>query len=74
MIGVGSHGTQVNLMSYLSQEDAQIVALCDVDRNHLEHALNLVNRKYGNQDCAGYGDFRLFRNCIAEYGERRSAV
>jgi len=30
-IGVGDHGTKVNLTNFLSQPDAQVVALCDVD-------------------------------------------
>lgn len=38
--------------------DVQVVAVCDVDRNHLEGARDAVNGKYGNSDCATYGDFR----------------
>jgi predicted dehydrogenase len=58
MIGVGSHGTNMNLRSFLSQEDAQVIAVCDVDREHLLRAETLVNQKYGNRDCAIYRDFR----------------
>ena len=49
MIGVGSHGTNVNLKSFLNQEDAQVIAVCDVDGSRVERARNLVNQKYDNQ-------------------------
>ena len=57
-IGVGSHGIAMNLKSFLPQGDAQIVAVCDVDTNHRNKARDMVNAKYGNQDCACYNDFR----------------
>lgn len=57
-IGVGSHGTSVNLRSYLQQPDAKVLAVCDVDGNHLRRAQKMVNHKYGNTDCAMYKDFR----------------
>jgi predicted dehydrogenase len=58
MIGTGGHGVAMNLRNFLPQTDAQVVAVCDVDRKHMENARNLVNQKYGNTDCAIYGDFR----------------
>ena len=36
-IGLGDMGTQ-NLNSFLSKEEVQVVALCDVDRNYLDVA------------------------------------
>lgn len=57
-IGVGGHGTNRNLKMYLAQKDAQVLAVCDVDSNHLERAKNLTNQAYGNKDCAGGKDFR----------------
>ncbi|MBN2136761.1 MAG: Gfo/Idh/MocA family oxidoreductase [Sedimentisphaerales bacterium] len=57
-IGVGSHGTAMNLKTFLGQGDAQAVAVCDVDPNYVERARNLVNEKNGNKDCATYKDFR----------------
>ncbi len=57
-IGVGGHGTRRNLSSFLAQKDAQVLAVCDVDKNHLERGRDLTNKKYGNKDCATYGDFR----------------
>ena len=57
-IGVGGHGTGVNLRSYLGQPDAKVLAVCDVDGNHLKRAEKMVNDKYGNTDCATTKDFR----------------
>lgn len=58
MIGVGSHGTAVNLKGMLAQEDARVVIVCDVDRARAESARQLVNTHYGNSDCAACQDFR----------------
>jgi predicted dehydrogenase len=65
-IGTGGHGIGVNLKSFLAQPDAQAVAVCDVDPVHLQQALDMVNKRYGNRDCAAYKDFRevLARNDI----------
>lgn len=57
-IGVGDHGRGVNLTNFLGNADAQAVAVCDVDSNNLSIARDMVNRKYGNNDCATYKDFR----------------
>jgi len=57
-IGTGSHGIDMNLKSFLAQPDAQAVAVCDVDPVHLKQGLDTVNKKYGNEDCAAYKDFR----------------
>ena len=57
-IGVGDHGRAVNLTNFLGNADAQAVAVCDVDGNNLNIARDMVNRKYGNNDCATYKDFR----------------
>jgi hypothetical protein len=56
-IGVGQRGPD-DLRSFLAQNDAQVVAVCDVHSGHLEKACQIVNQKYGNNDCATYGDFR----------------
>jgi len=58
MIGTGSHGVGMNLRSFLPLPDAQVVAVCDVVRKRMEDARDMVNQKYGNTDCAIYGDFR----------------
>ncbi|MHC4619884.1 MAG: Gfo/Idh/MocA family protein [Planctomycetota bacterium] len=58
MIGVGGHGRNTNLKGFLGQPDAQVLAVCDVDPEQFRKAEDLVNRKYENQDCAVYKDFR----------------
>ncbi len=56
-IGVGGMGTG-NMNGFLERADAQVVAVCDVDQRHLRSAKNNVNKKYGNEECAEYSDFR----------------
>jgi predicted dehydrogenase len=56
-IGVGWQGGS-NMNSFLREKDCQIVAVCDVDENHLNSAVNRVNGRYRNKGCAAYHDFR----------------
>ncbi|MBI1371222.1 MAG: gfo/Idh/MocA family oxidoreductase [Phycisphaera sp.] len=56
-IGVGWQGGS-NMGKFLNEDLAQVVAVCDVDAEHLEGAANTVNKKYGNKDCKTYHDFR----------------
>lgn len=56
-IGVGWMG-EGNLNSFLGQKDCQVVAIADVAQDHLDKAVNNVNKRYGNKDCKGYKDFR----------------
>ncbi|MHC4482612.1 MAG: Gfo/Idh/MocA family protein [Planctomycetota bacterium] len=58
LIGVGGHGGGTNLRGFLAQPDAQVLAVCDVDASRCNRARDKVNKKYGNQDCAAYNDFR----------------
>ena len=51
-IGVGWQGGS-NLGSFLRERDCQIVAVCDVDKNHLANSV----RKAGSS-VKGYGDWR----------------
>jgi predicted dehydrogenase len=64
-IGVGWMG-EGNLGSFLGQKDCQVVAIADVDQDHLDKAVEKVNNHYKNKDCKGYKDFRelLARNDI----------
>lgn len=57
-IGTGSHGTGWNLRAYLLQPDARVLAVCDVDSQHMAKAQTQVHEKYGNRDCAATKDFR----------------
>ncbi|MFH1716518.1 MAG: Gfo/Idh/MocA family oxidoreductase, partial [Planctomycetota bacterium] len=56
-IGVGSQGTG-DLRGFLGKQEVQMVAVCDVDKAHLDGARKLVDDKYGNSDCKTYADFR----------------
>jgi predicted dehydrogenase len=57
MIGVGSQGTG-RLRELLRQPDVRIGAICDVDRNHLDRAIAVVEKEKGYKP-EGFGDFRL---------------
>ncbi|MFH0989988.1 MAG: Gfo/Idh/MocA family oxidoreductase [bacterium] len=56
-IGVGGMGTG-NMQSFLEKPEAQIVAVCDVDRGHRKQAVKIVEEKSGKKGCAEYNDFR----------------
>ena len=47
-----------NTNSFLAESDCQVVAACDIDKQHLQSAVDTVNRKYGNKDCKAYHDYR----------------
>ncbi|MCB0748615.1 MAG: Gfo/Idh/MocA family oxidoreductase, partial [Ignavibacteriae bacterium] len=55
-IGTGWQGTY-NLESFLYEDQAQVVAICDLDKEHLDNAIGLVNTKYENNDCTPYHKF-----------------
>lgn len=57
-IGVGGHGHGYNLKTFLYQDDAQAVAVCDVMADRRERAVNTINEKYGTTGCRPYADFR----------------
>ena len=57
LIGSGGMG-RANANLFMNEPDVQLVAVCDVDREHLQLGMDLVNEKYGNTDCQGYSDFR----------------
>jgi len=64
-IGVGGQGTRhvgggiwVQGGGFLSKSEVQFVAVCDVNAQNRNNARNIVNKHYGNNDCAEYNDFR----------------
>ena len=57
VVGWGMQGPG-NTGAFLQLKDCQVVAACDLDKNHLQAALNTVNAHYENQDCKAYHDFR----------------
>jgi len=56
-VGVGGQGSG-NMGSFLEELDCRVLAVCDVDRKNLENAKRTVDKKYGNNDCKAYTDFR----------------
>jgi predicted dehydrogenase len=56
-IGLGGRGSY-DMGVMLAERDVQWVAVCDVVKGQREAAKNSVDDKYGNQDCALYGDMR----------------
>ncbi|MCW3055938.1 MAG: iolG 4 [Chthonomonadales bacterium] len=56
-IGLGGQGSG-NMGTFLNMPDTQIVAVCDVDKNHLAGAKRTVDQHNNNTSCAAYGDFR----------------
>ena len=58
-IGIGGRGTH-DLGWMIGEPDVQFVAICDVRKSRREAAKNIVDGKYGNKDCALYGDMRQF--------------
>ena len=57
VIGWGMMGP-ANTKAFLTMNDCQVVAACDLDKAHLQAALDTVNGSYGNQDCKAYHDYR----------------
>ena len=58
-IGIGGRGSH-DLGWMLNEPDVQWVAVCDVLKSRRQAAKHRVDGKYGNKDCAVYGDMRQF--------------
>lgn len=56
-IGLGGRGSY-DLGYMLNEPDVQWTAVCDLVKNRREAAKGIVDRKYGNSDCAIYSDLR----------------
>jgi predicted dehydrogenase len=57
-IGVGGQGHDVNLRSFLQQEDCVARAVCDAYASRTKRAKQTVDTHYGNADCLAFADFR----------------
>ena len=57
VVGWGMMGPD-NTEAFLNLPDCQVVAACDLDRDHLGEAVNTINGHYKNKDCRAYHDFR----------------
>jgi predicted dehydrogenase len=60
-IGVGWQGTS-NLQSFLEDGNVQVVAVCDLDLQHLDEARDTVDRHYGSDICDTY---RFYEDLLA---------
>lgn len=56
-IGTGGKGRH-NIEQFFKEQDCQVVAVCDVDANHMKMAKEMTDAHYGNQDCQTVADFR----------------
>src|SRR5258705_4171478 len=57
VVGWGMQGPG-NTDAFLALDDCQVVAACDLDKTHLEQAVNTINGHYKNNDCKTYHDYR----------------
>jgi predicted dehydrogenase len=57
VVGWGLQGPG-NTKSFLFEDDCQVVAACDLDKNHLQQAVDAINEHYQNKDCKAYHDYR----------------
>jgi predicted dehydrogenase len=57
VVGWGMQGPG-NTNELLGLNDVQVVAACDLDKNHLQAALDTINGHYKNQDAKPYHDYR----------------
>jgi predicted dehydrogenase len=57
VVGWGMQGPG-NTDNFMQFKDCQVVASCNIDKNHLASSLETINRHYGNQDCKPYHDYR----------------
>ena len=58
MIGTGNHGIHRNLNIFLRQQDAKVVAVCDVFKSRMLKAQSITNDYYKTNDCSVHSDFR----------------
>lgn len=58
-IGIGGRCIGQRVMhNFLAEPDVQMVAVCDVQSTRRETGRAVVNRAYGNSDCAAFRDLR----------------
>src|SRR3954462_11228512 len=57
VVGWGMQGPG-NTDAFLRLKDCQVIASCNVDKNHLQASLDKINGHYKNQDCKPHHDYR----------------
>ena len=56
-VGWGMQGPG-NMNSFMNEPDCQVVAACDLDKKHLQAAVDTINKRNNNTDCKAYHDYR----------------
>ena len=56
VVGWGMQGPG-NTQGFMALPDCQVVAACDLDKRHLDQAVDAINKHYNNQDCKAYHDY-----------------
>ncbi len=57
IVGWGMMGPG-NTSGLMAEKDCQVVAACDLDSRPLQQAVQAINKKYNNNDCKSYADYR----------------
>ena len=57
VVGWGMMGPD-NTRAFLNHKNCHVVAACDLDKKHLQKALDTINGHYENTDCKSYHDYR----------------
>ena len=58
MIGTGNHGIHRNLNMFLRQNDARVIAVCDVFKSRMLKAQSMTDGFYNSKGCSIHSDFR----------------
>ena len=58
MIGTGNHGIHRNLNMFLRQNDAKVIAVCDVFKSRMLKAQSMTDGFYNSKCCSIHADFR----------------
>lgn len=61
LIGCGGQG-RGDMSNFLRYDDFQVIAACDVVRNHFLEAKRMIDGRYGNNDCFTTYDYRDIAN------------
>ena len=69
VVGWGMQGPG-NTQAFMSHADCQVVAACNIDKNHLQRSLDTINGHYKNKDCKAYHDYREMMARKDIYGEK----
>src|SRR5439155_21916801 len=56
VVGWGMQGPS-NTGNLMREPDWQVVATCNIDKNHLAASVNAINGHYKNQDCKTYHEY-----------------